>query len=597
MPRGWVNFDSYDLRIELKNLWHRQKSMVLSCQIRDHFKSLHFKNGSVYFAASQAPEDKLHHQLIDLGYLTKTQFRKASGTFHKEKSIGKNLLDMGLINRQELVGGVRAQIFQIFSSCVNTRKGRFRIEEPPASGQRVDLPLIFPEDFIRARMENEDKDWVSQRFNPDLDFVCEIQPNSANPLEVKNLPADMQRVYACMDGRRDFKQMTFEADVDDFTLLKFIHALKFLEYIHIRTEGEAEPTDPADGTETGASAKPIDPNPAEPHGGPRTYGSPPIAEDGSPPRTNHEDLPDTIAMERTSFASIAREIELGAGIGEPPSAAFGFGDPMPRDPDPLVKPPAETPRGPEVPPTKTVRTALKNRKTTRFSLPLAGLLLGALLLAGFYFAGSGFRDAQPPNIRKHGPQTAASPAPNGSIPTDTRPHETEPETPQPTVESPADPPEMSVTSPVSEPSPKTLPPERQPAEPAHATVPASEVPRPAEATPDSRDPMALAVAGKYGRAAQLWKNLYQRRHQEFTLAIFMLCARKSLDKVFDLEQKTPVFILPRSYNGTLCYWVCWGSYPSYREAVFAIPQLPASLTDDREGIAAYRIAELLKQSP
>ena len=241
---GWKDFEDYGLHAELKTLWQNGKTGVLNSEIDGFEKSLYLKDGAVVFASSNDPDEKLPQVLIGQGRFSEDQFNSVLPNFKEEISVGRNLVEMGLITQQELVQGAKEQVFRVFANMLNSERGRSDFTEEDLPQGVVSLPLVFPNDFIRALMENEDKTWIAAQFGDNLDFVCSRHAENTIDFNKVDVGEYAGAIYDLIDGERDFNHLVFEAGVDELTLFKFLYTLRLLDYITIETsetESEEEP--------------------------------------------------------------------------------------------------------------------------------------------------------------------------------------------------------------------------------------------------------------------------------------------------------------------------------------------------------------------
>lgn len=238
-------FDNYALHAVARDCWERGVTGVLHSEVLGYSKDLFFRDGVVIFANSQDPADKLPQVLMGQGRFTEEQFEAVEPNFNPEISVGRNLVDMGLITQQELIEGARAQVFHIFQGILSAREGQYEVEEGDLPDGVVNLPLDFPADFLKTFLNLEDRAWISAQFGEDLGFVphkVEDRPIHFEQVEVADYAQDL---YDMIDGENDGNHLAFESDVEDFTLLKFLYALKAMDYIKVDVEPALDPEDEA----------------------------------------------------------------------------------------------------------------------------------------------------------------------------------------------------------------------------------------------------------------------------------------------------------------------------------------------------------------
>ncbi len=168
----WQDFKDYQLHSQARDVWRDKKTGILNCETRGYENALFFKDGVVHFASSNDPDHKLPQILIGQGCFTEDQYESVLPNFKEELSVGRNLVEMGLISQQELIQGAKEQVYKIFEGVVNSEDGRFSFTESDLPQGIVSLPLAFPKDLFRAFLALEDKTWFAQHFDS-MDFICE----------------------------------------------------------------------------------------------------------------------------------------------------------------------------------------------------------------------------------------------------------------------------------------------------------------------------------------------------------------------------------------------------------------------------------------
>lgn len=243
MSESMATFENYEIHGIARDCWERGLTGVLRTEVQGYSKDLFLRDGMVIFANSEDPANKLPQVLMSQGRFSEEQFDAVEGNFRPEISVGRNLVEMGLITQQELIEGARAQVFHIFESVMQARDGRYEVQEGPLPDGVVNLPLNFPADFLKAFLTLQDRAWVSSQFGEDLGFV----PHRVDdrPIHFDQVPvADFaQNIYDMIDGETDGNHLAFETDVEDFTLLKFLYALKAMGFITVDVEAALDPGD------------------------------------------------------------------------------------------------------------------------------------------------------------------------------------------------------------------------------------------------------------------------------------------------------------------------------------------------------------------
>lgn len=239
---AWLSFNNYGLQDTLKQLMCERNTGTLTCDVKGYEKKLFVKDGVCCFATSTDPEDKLPNVLIRQGRFDEEQFENAEPNFNSSVSVGRNLVEMGLITQQELVQGAKEQVYSVFASCMQTESGQSNFEEGDLPNGVVSLPLKYPQAFVRAILDMSDKAWISSQFGGALSFIPTPVEGKKPDLEAMELGDFAKPLFELIDGEANFNQIAFEADVDDFLLLKFLFGMSFMGFITIEDdEEEPEP--------------------------------------------------------------------------------------------------------------------------------------------------------------------------------------------------------------------------------------------------------------------------------------------------------------------------------------------------------------------
>ncbi len=249
----WLDFESYGLHLKIRDLWQEAKTGVLTSELKGYEKTLYFRNGVVTFAASGDPGDKLPLVLMRQGRFDEAQYEAVQSKFQPALSVGRNLVEVGLITQQELVSGAKRQVFEIFADCLNAESGRSFFQERDLPEGVVNLPLQFPADLIQALLDLEDKSWIRGRIG---EFTNVPNLNAEKPLDMGKLglPEFAAAAYGLIDGERDLNHMVIESDAGEFDLFKLLYALELLRYIRFQPVSKTDEDPPP--TETAATEPP-----------------------------------------------------------------------------------------------------------------------------------------------------------------------------------------------------------------------------------------------------------------------------------------------------------------------------------------------------
>jgi len=221
--------------------FRERKTGVIQAQHQDGSRQVLIENGVPVFAISEAATDKLPEIIIQKGLMTRDQFVEVEANLDHSKSIGKNLVDMGVITQKELVEGAKEQVFSIFSKVINDFECEAQLEEKEEVGE-VKLPLKFPRDYLRAILQNKNKTGIANYFNETLSNRFRLVSDTDLDPDELAFDSRLENVPAKFDGESDLAQILLEvSQLDEFTLMKLVFALwswGFLEDIPLEEQAD-----------------------------------------------------------------------------------------------------------------------------------------------------------------------------------------------------------------------------------------------------------------------------------------------------------------------------------------------------------------------
>lgn len=110
-------------------------------------KTLYFKRGKLEYAKSNSDLDKLENILVSEKLIDKTKLNAVKSKIEKSESLGKALVEEGLIPLEKLISTIKRQLKMIILGVLKWKEGSYQhiSETPPDNGINLDLNII---DFI-----------------------------------------------------------------------------------------------------------------------------------------------------------------------------------------------------------------------------------------------------------------------------------------------------------------------------------------------------------------------------------------------------------------------------------------------------------------
>lgn len=140
----------------LLTIFEQGLSGILYVKHADVLKVLYFSRGKLIWAISNSGEDKLENILVSGSLVEPTAIQKIKKESHISESVGKLLVEKGLITLEELVDSSREQLKRIIIDALKWKDGGFQFvkEAPPERLLSLDLAVTdFIIDYIVEEMD------------------------------------------------------------------------------------------------------------------------------------------------------------------------------------------------------------------------------------------------------------------------------------------------------------------------------------------------------------------------------------------------------------------------------------------------------------
>jgi len=227
----------YPLSDVLLDLQRSEKNGVLEIRSGSVSKRIYFKNGVIVFATSNKEEDRLGEVLLKAGKITVDQYYQSLDVMKKaEKRQGTVLVELGYLNPEDLIWGVRRQVEEIILSLFLWEDGEFVfVEGPLPSDEVITLKLSAATLIYRGikRMKNLTH---IKNVVPHLDTILYYSTEPMNLFQDVNLDKTDKDILSLIDGRRNMQTILSVSPMDNFQTMKTLYALLSTRIIEIRDE-------------------------------------------------------------------------------------------------------------------------------------------------------------------------------------------------------------------------------------------------------------------------------------------------------------------------------------------------------------------------
>jgi hypothetical protein len=225
-----------DIHQGILQAWQSSMTGVQEFRGEGSERSLFWHEGKLVFATSRDEADRLQEILMARGHFTREQFNELAPHFQAGQSIGRNLVDSGLITQKDLVQGARSQVQQIFNGCFAYASATMTLRSGEEHLPTLRIPLELPTAIVPAVLALEDRTWLAQEAQGFFHRRLMLLPRAEGA--VLDQLSFAVAVLPLLDGSRDFAQIGFECDVEEFRLLKLLYLLQLLGWLEV---GEPEP--------------------------------------------------------------------------------------------------------------------------------------------------------------------------------------------------------------------------------------------------------------------------------------------------------------------------------------------------------------------
>jgi len=131
------------LPLLLMSLYRSRETGILTIGDRGYQKSLYIQEGTIIFASSSDPDDRLGEGLLRRGAITVQQYLDSAAQIRPGRRQGEILVDQGAITADQLVEGVREQVYDIIFSLFPVTQGSYSL--PMDEFSTLDLITITME--------------------------------------------------------------------------------------------------------------------------------------------------------------------------------------------------------------------------------------------------------------------------------------------------------------------------------------------------------------------------------------------------------------------------------------------------------------------
>jgi hypothetical protein len=198
-----------------------RKSGLVYFSLSGGDKGLYFQNGEIVFATSTFPEEEIGEVLYSLGQFDRDVLQGARQFASQQVSLGKVLVDQGVVSSKDLWTATRNQVEMIVYNLFAFQQGSFAfIEKELAEDQIVSLSMNT-QNMIMEGLRRVDERAL---------YMQKVKSLDAIPVATGKVPTDLdstsQKMLATIqDGVSDAKELLRRSGAGEFDALRLLSQL------------------------------------------------------------------------------------------------------------------------------------------------------------------------------------------------------------------------------------------------------------------------------------------------------------------------------------------------------------------------------------
>ena len=203
---------------------NNRKSGSLRCSRAATVKTLEWEDGSIVFARSTVPEDRLGAFLQARGVVTAEKLQKAGPMVGTQDRLGKTLIRLGVLTPAVLWEAVQGQVAEIVYSLFNWKDGTFEFREGAPSAEKIVMNTSVMNLIMEGTRRFDEWSLVRQKTQNDRVVLSRVKsPDEAGQMVELS---DVERVALdLVDGRRTVREVVDAAGRAEFETWQALYSL------------------------------------------------------------------------------------------------------------------------------------------------------------------------------------------------------------------------------------------------------------------------------------------------------------------------------------------------------------------------------------
>ncbi len=243
--------------LNLIHLAHKTGALTVTGDNGSGTAHLYFKEGLLIQAALDGHETRLTDILVQVGKLTPEQAKavRSRSKVDTDKELGLLMIQTGILNRADIIQGVKAFLLESVYHLFTWPGGSFRFDpnQLPAE-ERITVPISLDRLIIEGGRRVQEWEHLRDEL-PDLDVPLRFSERPDTNLRNINLSVDQWKVISFINSRNTIRQIASFLKMDEFQIRRIVHGLQSAGLVDVAAASRRASAPPA--SVTTAAAAPI----------------------------------------------------------------------------------------------------------------------------------------------------------------------------------------------------------------------------------------------------------------------------------------------------------------------------------------------------
>lgn len=213
-----------------------RKTGILRFTLTGGIKDLYFQQGEIVFAESTFPEEEIGEVLFGLGKVDREALQKARQFATARTTVGKVLVEKGVLAPRDLWLGTRSQVETIVFHLFTFERGGFSFQAKTLEKEDIVRLSMSTQNLIMEGLQRVDEQVLFRRRIPSLDLIAVPVPGRE-----KDWTAAEQRLAPfLLEGRSNVRELLRRSGVGEFEGLRLLHQLIEKGLVNLEEAPEVE---------------------------------------------------------------------------------------------------------------------------------------------------------------------------------------------------------------------------------------------------------------------------------------------------------------------------------------------------------------------